>query len=212
MKIYLFTFLLFLNLFSQTVLVTGGAGYIGSHTCKELAEAGYYPITIDNLSYGSKDAVKWGPLVIGDITDEKLLDTVFEKYKPEAVIHFAALKKVGESVKEPVNYYETNVSGTVALLKTMQKFHVNKIIFSSTSAVYNPQAALPFTEESEKGPINPYSVSKLMCEKIIEDTSYANGLNYGILRYFNAAGMDGKAGLKRLPCSNNFLISKVLSL
>ncbi len=174
----------------HNILVTGGAGYIGSHTCKALAESGFNPIVLDNLSYGHKWAVKWGELIIGDISNRDLLVKIFRKYKPIAVIHFAAFAYVGESVKKPDLYYKNNVLGSLTLLDAMIDQKIPNIIFSSTCATYGVTEKIPINESCPQIPINPYGSSKLMIETIIKDFSHAFNLNYIILRYFNAAGAD----------------------
>ena len=174
----------------KNVLVTGGAGYIGSHTCKKLAEFGYNPVTYDNLIYGHERAVKWGPFEYGDILDNERLTQVFKLYHPIAVIHFAAFAYVGESVEEPGRYYKNNVSGTISLLETMRLFGCNKIIFSSTCATFGIPNSLPITELSQQDPINPYGKTKLMIEQMLKDYNDAYGMRHVILRYFNAAGAD----------------------
>lgn len=173
-----------------TVLVTGGAGYIGSHTCKALSSAGFHPITIDNLIYGHEWSVRWGPLVKGNILDRKLLNGVFETYKPLAVLHFAAFAYVGESVLDPGKYYHNNVAGTISLLETMRNHGCNRIVFSSTCATYGIPEMLPIPENHSQKPINPYGWSKLMIEQILRDYDSAYGIRYASLRYFNAAGAD----------------------
>ncbi len=174
----------------KTVLVTGGAGYIGSHTCKLLAQRGYLPITYDNLVYGHTWAVQWGPFIEGDIRDTEALAKVFAEYQPEAVIHFAAFAYVGESVDHPEKYYQNNVAGTLALLEVMRHFGCDQFIFSSTCATYGNPQALPLTEEHPQQPINPYGRSKLMIEQILADYGAAYDLASIALRYFNAAGAD----------------------
>jgi UDP-glucose-4-epimerase GalE len=192
------------------ILVTGGAGYIGSHTCCALKKCGFSPVIYDSLINGNPDAVKWGPLVIGDINDTSKLDAVFSEYKPIAVIHFAALRNVGESVTAPYEYYHTNVAGTLNLLDVMLKHHVKNIIFSSSCTVYGVSPVSPIRENQPRTPINPYANSKFFVEKILEDFARAYDLKYMILRYFNAAGMDCEEGLYRSPHSYNFLIPNVL--
>jgi UDP-arabinose 4-epimerase len=174
----------------MNILVTGGAGYIGSHACKALAKAGYTPIAFDNLVYGHKWAVKWGPLEIGDIADRKRLDAVIEQYQPEAVMHFAAYAYVGESVENPGKYYRNNVSGTLTLIEAMRDHGIDKLIFSSTCATYGIPEQVPITEDHPQKPINPYGMSKLMIEQILQDFDHAHGLRSISLRYFNAAGAD----------------------
>ena len=148
------------NTINMNILVTGGAGYIGSHTCKALAHAGYLPVAYDNLSRGHRWAVKWGPLEVGDILDRGRLDEVIQKYKPEAVIHFAAFAYIGESVLEPAKYYRNNVAGSLMLLDAMRDFGIDKIIFSSTCATYGTPEGTPITEQHEQLPINPYGTIK----------------------------------------------------
>lgn len=175
---------------NQNVLVTGGAGYIGSHTCKALAQAGFRPVVYDNLVYGHEWAVKWGPLEVGDIADRARLDEVFATYRPVAVIHFAAFAYVGESVTNPGKYYRNNVSGSLSLIEAAVHHGVECFVFSSTCATYGVPDALPITESSPQRPINPYGASKLMVERILEDFSAAHPLRHIALRYFNASGAD----------------------
>ncbi|MBM9512998.1 UDP-glucose 4-epimerase GalE [Desulfogranum marinum] len=186
---------------NNSILVTGGAGYIGSHTCKVLKGNGYLPVTYDNLVYGHKEAVKWGPFEEGDILDSDRLREVFEQYKPSAVIHFAAFGYVGESVVDPGKYYTNNVAGTVNLLELMRSVGCEKIVFSSTCATFGIPDALPLTEASPQRPINPYGWSKLMIEQILADYDTAYGLKHVALRYFNAAGadLDGETGENHTP-------------
>ena len=185
----------------KTILVTGGAGYIGSHTCKVLKRNGYLPVTYDNLVYGHKEAVKWGPFEEGDILDSDRLREVFDKYEPIAVIHFAAFGYVGESVVDPGKYYTNNVAGTLNLLEGMRDVGCEKIVFSSTCATFGIPGALPLTEASPQRPINPYGWSKLMIEQILADYDTAYGLKHVALRYFNAAGadLDGEVGENHTP-------------
>ncbi len=185
----------------KKILVTGGAGYIGSHTCKLLAQRGYLPITYDNLVYGHTWAVQWGPFIQGDIRDKEALAKVFAEYQPEAVIHFAAFAYVGESVEHPEKYYQNNVTGTLALMEVMSRFGCYRFIFSSTCATYGNPQALPLTEEHPQQPINPYGRSKLMIEQILADYSAAYDLSSIALRYFNAAGadLDGDIGEDHEP-------------
>jgi UDP-arabinose 4-epimerase len=174
----------------QNVLVVGGAGYIGSHTAKYLKGHGFSPVVYDNLSRGNKWAVRWGPLEEGDISDKQVLLRVMLKYRPIAVMHFAAFAYVGESVKDPSAYYRNNVSGTLALLDAMREAGIDKLVFSSTCAVYGVPETLPITEDFPRQPINPYGAGKLMVERILEDYGKAYGLKHASLRYFNAAGAD----------------------
>ncbi len=172
------------------ILVTGGAGYIGSHACKALAKAGYTPVTYDNLIYGHEWAVQWGPLVIGDIADPDHLRHTIQQYNPEAVMHFAAYAYVGESVQDPAKYYINNVSGTLQLLDVMREQTIHHLIFSSSCATYGTPSQLPITEDHDQNPINPYGRSKWMIETVLADYAKAYGLRSISLRYFNAAGAD----------------------
>lgn len=174
----------------MAVLVCGGAGYIGSHINKLLAQNGYETIVFDNLIYGHREAVKWGEFIQGDLKNPEDLNQIFEKYHIDAVFHFAAYAYVGESVREPEKYYINNVANTLRLLRAMRKYNCNKIIFSSTCATYGEPKKTPITEDQEQKPINPYGASKLMVERIFKDYSAAYGLKFVILRYFNAAGAD----------------------
>jgi UDP-arabinose 4-epimerase len=173
-----------------TVLVTGGAGYIGSHACKALAAAGYTPVTYDNFSTGNRWAVRWGPLEIGDILDVTRLHEVFAAHRPVGVMHFAALALVGESMAAPSLYYRTNVTGAVTLLDACRLHGVEAFVFSSTCAVYGTPERMPIAEDTPKAPINPYGASKLMVERVLDDYDMAYGLRHVALRYFNAAGAD----------------------
>lgn len=175
---------------NKKVLVTGGAGYIGSHTCKLLSQSGFEPIVYDNLSRGNEWAVKWGPLEIGDILDTENLSRVIKKYEPIAVMHFAAFAYVGESVTNPMIYYKNNVAGTISILEAMIENDLRKFIFSSTCATYGDPKEIPITETHPQNPINPYGRSKLMIERILKDYSDAGEIDYVSLRYFNAAGAD----------------------
>ena len=147
-----------------TVLVAGGAGYIGSHTCKALAAAGFTPVVYDNLSSGHRWAVRWGPLEIGDIRDPARLTEVLLRYRPAAVLHFAALIAVGESVVDPGKYYQTNVGGSITLLGAMRAQGIDTLVFSSTAAVYGVPGSQPICETLPRAPVNPYGWSKAMAE------------------------------------------------
>ena len=174
----------------RAVLVTGGAGYVGSHACKALAAAGYRPVVLDDLSRGHAAAVQWGPLEVGSIADRACLDSVLERHRPGAVLHFAAFAYVGESMSEPLAYYRNNVGGTVTLLEAMRDHGVGRLVFSSTCATYGVPRELPIPESHPQEPINPYGRSKLMVERILADVDAAHGLRSIALRYFNAAGAD----------------------
>ncbi len=175
---------------SKTVLVTGGAGYIGSHTCKLLDESGYTPVVYDNLVYGHEWAVKWGPLEQGDLLDNAKLTNVIKNYNPVGVIHFAAYADVDESVENPSKYYTNNVCGTISLLETMRNTDVRDIVFSSTCATYGIPQLTPISEDHPQNPINPYGFTKLVIEHALTDYASGHDFRCGILRYFNAAGAD----------------------
>jgi UDP-arabinose 4-epimerase len=172
------------------VVVTGGAGYIGSHACKALRAAGWEPVVYDNLVYGHREAVKWGPFEQGDILDEARLAEVFATYQPAAVMHFAAFAYVGESVTEPEKYYRNNVEGTAALLRAMRKSEISRLIFSSSCATYGMAETIPISEGQLQAPINPYGRTKLIGEQIARDYAHAYDFDCIALRYFNAAGAD----------------------
>ena len=186
------------------VVVTGGAGYIGSHICKALSESGFEPVVFDNLLYGHEWAVKWGPLEKGDIRDKSALRDCFERYQPEALIHCAALTYVGESVQKPLSYYETNVSGTINILQMLEERKKIPFVVSSTCAVYGQPEYLPLNENHPKRPVSPYGRTKLMMEQIVQDS----GFPYAFLRYFNASGSAGEIGEDHHP--ENHLIPLAL--
>ena len=175
---------------TKRILVTGGAGYVGSHCCKAFSEAGWEVFVFDNLSRGWRDFVQWGPLIEGDILDLEALEQAFRDVKPDAVAHFAALAYVGESVSQPDLYYRTNVMGTMNILDAMRSSKVDKIVFSSTCGTYGEPQRLPIDEAHPQTPINPYGRSKLMAEHLLRDYSDAFGIRSVALRYFNAAGAD----------------------
>jgi UDP-glucose 4-epimerase len=194
----------------KSILVTGGAGYIGAHACKALAGAGYMPVAYDNLVYGHSQSVKWGPLEEGDIGDRRRLETVLQKYKPLAVMHFAAYAYVGESVENPAKYYRNNVAGTLTLLESMRNCGINKMIFSSTCATYGMPEQIPIGEDHPQCPINPYGRGKLMIEWILQDFATAYDLKFVSLRYFNAAGADPEAEIGEDHDPETHLIPLVL--
>jgi UDP-arabinose 4-epimerase len=177
------------------ILVTGGAGYIGSHTCRQLASAGMTPVTFDNLSRGHADLVRWGPLVVGDILNPESLDKAIKQYRPTAVIHFAAFAYVGESVSDPLSYYRNNATGLINVLDAMRGNDVNNIVFSSSCTTYGLPEQLPISESAPQQPISPYGRSKYFCEQIIKDVAIAHELRFGIFRYFNASGADHSGDL-----------------
>jgi UDP-glucose-4-epimerase len=174
----------------QTILVTGGAGFIGAHTCKALAVHGLQPIAFDNLSRGHRDTVQWGPFVQGDVLKPADLEQVFKRYQPKSVVHFAAFAYVGESVARPLAYYQNNVSGLINLLDAMVRHGTDTIVFSSSCTVYGIPDTLPIPETASQRPISPYGRSKLMCEQILVHAAAAHGLRVAVLRYFNACGAD----------------------
>lgn len=171
------------------ILVTGGAGYVGSHACKSLAEAGHTPVVLDNLSNGHADAVLWGPLVEGDIANEELVRATIREHKIEGVMHFAALAEVGESVREPDRYWRNNVGGTLALLSAARAEGVQRFVFSSTCAIFGP-VDQPISEYLPANPLSPYGHTKLAAEMLLRDHAAAFDIGAVALRYFNAAGAD----------------------
>lgn len=172
------------------ILVVGGAGYIGSHTCLELSKRGFLPIVYDNLSNGHGEFVKWGPLERGDIRDRERLDEVMRTYQPAAILHFAALIEVGESVKDPVSFYDNNVIGSLTLLSAAQAAGIKAFVFSSTCATYGLPEMVPIDEQHRQAPINPYGRTKWIVEQALKDYDQYNQFRSVILRYFNAAGAD----------------------
>ncbi|KZL48950.1 UDP-glucose 4-epimerase GalE [Nodularia spumigena CENA596] len=175
---------------NKKVLVTGGAGYIGSHVVRKLGEAGYDIVVYDNCSTGSPQAVLYGELIVGDLKDSILLSQVFSQHEFTAVLHFAGSLNVPESVSRPLDYYANNTCNTLNLLRCCEKMGVKQIIFSSTAAVYGEPEKIPVTEYTPTQPINPYGRSKLACEWLIRDYAQASDLRYVILRYFNVAGAE----------------------
>ena len=185
----------------MSILVTGGAGYIGSHAAKALAAAGFCPVVLDDLSRGHVDAVKWGPFVSADIGDSTLVRRIIEKYEINAVLHFAASAYVGESMSSPRTYFLNNVRNTLNFLEAVADSGVNQIVFSSTCATYGIPEALPVGEEHPQRPVSPYGESKLFVERVLHWYAQAYGLRWMILRYFNAAGADpeGEVGEQHDP-------------
>lgn len=183
------------------ILVTGGAGYIGSHVCKALKMAGFIPVTFDNLSHGHEWAIRWGPFFYGDLQNSEDLDKAFLEYRPEAVIHLAGSINLRESIENPYKHYFNNVIGSLSLLKAMVKHKVHSLVFSSSAAVYALPQYLPMDEKHPKDPVNPYGKTKWMTEQLLEDFHLAHGLNTLSLRYFNAAGADpeGEIGEAHIP-------------
>ncbi len=198
---------------NPTILVTGGAGYIGSHAVQALQNSGYEVIVLDNLVYGHRDIVEnvlKAKLIIGDISDRTLLDEVFTTHSITAVMHFAAYAYVGESITEPAKYYRNNVAGSLTLLSAMLAASVKDIVFSSTCATYGIPESVPVTEDMPQNPINPYGRSKLMVEKILADFDHAYGLKSVCFRYFNAAGADPDSRLGEDHTPETHIIPLVL--
>ena len=177
----------------MAILIVGGAGYIGSQTAKRVAQAGLEPVVFDNLVYGHKWAVKWGPLVEGDLSDGDLIKRVLEQHKVTAVVHFAAYAYVGESVTNPRKYFRNNVVGTINLLDAMVDAGVRDVVFSSTCATYGDPVRVPIDEAHPQSPVSPYGESKLAVERVLHWYQRAYPLRFAALRYFNAAGADPEA-------------------
>ena len=186
---------------SETVLVTGGAGYIGSQACKSLARAGYRPVAYDSLIRGHREAVRWGPFVDADLADFERLADAFKRFDVRAVMHFAAFTYVGESMTNPELYFRNNAYNSLRLLEAMRTAGVRHIVFSSTAAIYGNPDRVPIPESALQRPVNPYGESKLMVERMLHWYGAAHGLTYAALRYFNAAGadMDGEIGEDHEP-------------
>jgi UDP-glucose 4-epimerase len=195
----------------KRILVTGGAGYIGSHVVLALGEAGYDVLTYDNLSTGNRDSVLYGDLVVGDLADKDLLIKTLEDFEPDAVMHFAASIEVGESVANPLKYYRNNSANALNLLESLRMTGVGQMIFSSTAAVYGNPAELPVVEETPLQPINPYGTSKMMTEHFLADLAQAEtGFRYVALRYFNVAGADPQTRLGQDYANPTHLITRAL--
>jgi UDP-glucose 4-epimerase len=192
------------------ILVTGGAGYIGSHVVKELGKLGHDLVIYDNLSTGHAWSVLHGRLVVGDLADEALLDLVMKEFRPDAVIHFAALIKVEESIREPLLYYRNNVCNTLVLLNAMEKNGVRSLIYSSTAAVYGIPDSIPVFETAPYAPINPYGTSKVMGELMMQDLAEAGEFRFAAIRYFNVAGADPQGDLGQAYRQPTHLITRGL--
>ena len=189
-----------------TVLVTGGAGYVGSHVCKALHRAGIVPVTLDNLSTGHQQAVKWGPLEVGDVRNESFVAEVMLRHKATAVLHFAAASLVGESASKPHEYYDNNVNGAIALVGAMRRCGVTRIVFSSTCAVYGMPEQLPIEETEATRPINVYGRTKLAVENLLTDVAATGAIRTAMLRYFNAAGADSDGDIGEAHATETHLI------
>ena len=194
----------------KSILVTGGAGYIGSHACKALQQSGYVPVAFDNLVTGWQDAVKFGPFEQGDLLDRTDIDRVFEKYAPIAVMHFAALSQVGESMQKPGLYWQNNVMGSLNLIQAAVDHGCMDFVFSSTCATYGDQDNVVLGENSEQHPINAYGASKRAVENILANFRAAYGLNHVIFRYFNVAGADPEAEVGEFHQPETHLIPLIL--
>ena len=193
------------------ILVTGGAGYIGSHACKALAAKGFEPIAFDNLSRGNRWAVKWGPLEQGDIADAQRVREVIAKYRPAALMHFAAFAYVGESVASPLLYYRNNVAATIALLQTLTESGPLPVVFSSTCATYGIPHSLPIAESHPQDPVNPYGFGKLVVERLLRELDASGACRSVALRYFNAAGADPEGDIGEAHDPETHLIPLVLA-
>jgi UDP-arabinose 4-epimerase len=194
----------------RSILVTGGAGYIGSHCCKALSEAGYNPVCFDNFSTGHPHFVRWGPAVKGDVRDVDLLVETFRTHDIIAVMHFAASSAVGESVTNPEKYYTNNVAGSLALLRAMREVRCMQLVFSSTGAVYGNASREPIREDTACEPVNPYGFSKLMIEQILSDYRKAYQLHSICFRYFNASGADPSGLIGELRDPETHLIPRAM--
>ncbi len=189
-----------------TVLVTGGAGYVGSHVCKALHRSGFTPVTLDNLSTGHRQAVQWGPLEIGDVRDADFVAEAMTRHKTAAVLHFAALSLVGESAAKPYEYYDNNVGGAISLVAAMRRCGVSRIVFSSTCAIYGMPDRLPIEETEFARPINVYGRTKLAVENFLADTAATGAIRTVMLRYFNAAGADGDGNIGEAHTTETHLV------
>lgn len=198
------------NTSDKTILVTGGAGYIGSHVVKRLLQLGYYPVTLDNLSNGYRRAVLGGELVVGDLEDEALIKELFEKYAFSAVLHFASSIVVSESIQDPLKYYRNNLTNTIRLVDACVMHGVNNFVFSSSAAVYGVPEYIPIPETAEIRPISPYGYTKAASERILADVSSSSEFRYVSLRYFNAAGADPEARIGELHKPETHLIPLAL--
>jgi UDP-arabinose 4-epimerase len=192
------------------ILVTGGAGFIGSHICKALSRAGMIPVTYDNLSTGHADSVRWGPLIRAELADAAALRRTLAEFSPDCVIHCGANAYVGESVDMPRKYYRNNVVGSLTLLEACLDQDIDRIVFSSSCATYGVPASLPIREESPQHPVNPYGRTKLIFEMALEDFAAAYGIRFAALRYFNAAGADPDGELAERHHPETHLIPRAL--
>lgn len=194
---------------AEAILVTGGAGFIGSHVCKALAADGYLPVVYDNLSGGYREAVRWGPLEVGDLMDRPRLDATLEQYRPQAAIHLAGYIAAGESVADPAKYYSNNLIGSLRLFDALRERDIDAVVFSSSAAVYGEAAEMPIGERAAIQPSNPYGHTKAMTEQFLQDYA-VNGLRSISLRYFNAAGADPDGEIGEMHEPETHLIPLVL--
>lgn len=197
---------------SKTILVTGGAGYIGAHACKALTKAGYKPVVFDNLIYGHREAVRWGPLIEGDLADRSLLAETIRQHEIAAIMHFAAFAYVGESIEKPEKYFHNNVVNSLGLMEVMLDTGVKTIVFSSTCATYGLPEIMPIREDTPQRPVNPYGESKLMIERALHWHGVAHGTRHVALRYFNAAGADPDAEIGEDHTPETHLIPLILDV
>ncbi len=197
---------------NEKVLVVGGAGYIGSHMVKDLLDAGYGVITLDDLSTGHRELLPGGEFIEGSLGDKVLLDKLFSTHKISAVMHFAAFSLVGESVKKPLKYYRNNMAATAELLDSIIRHNVKRFIFSSTAAVYGEPVEIPITESHPCNPTNPYGASKIAVERMLKDCDSAYGLKYISLRYFNASGADESGEIGERHTNETHLIPLILEV
>lgn len=195
---------------SQSVLVVGGAGYVGGHTCKALAAAGFRPVVFDNFTTGHRDFVRWGPAVEGDIRDTAAVASAIRSHDVAAVLHFAACAYVGESVSDPQKYYDNNVTGTLSLLRAMLEAGCPHLVFSSTCAIYGQPERVPIAEDTPANPVNPYGASKLMVERILSDYARAYDFRAIALRYFNACGADPDGDIGELRDPETHLVPRAM--
>ena len=193
-----------------SILVTGGAGYIGSHCCKALSEAGFNPVCFDNFSTGHSHFVKWGPVIKDDVRNTDAVLQALRQHNVVAVMHFAASSAVGESVVNPEKYYANNVGGTLSLLRAMREYGCDRLVFSSTGAVYGDASSEPISEAAVCDPVNPYGASKLMIEQILKDYRTAYQLRSICFRYFNASGADSSGDIGELRDPETHLIPRAM--
>ena len=194
----------------RSVLVTGGGGYVGAHSCRALSKAGYLPVVVDDLSTGHESFVRWGPLVRADVRDREALAQAFAAHNVSAVLHFAGSAYVGELVVNPQKYYENNVAGALSLLREAMRAGCNNIVFSSSCAVYGEPSKVPIREDTPQEPVNPYGASKAMVERILTDYARAYGLGVVALRYFNACGADPAGDIGELRDPETHLIPRAM--